>query len=254
MAAKTYFVSGHVDLTEEEFAAHYVDKINAALKEKATFLMGDADGADYMAAKYLHEKGCHRVVIYYKGMPTVQNPFGYMTRGPFPTHPAKDAQMTADSDEDIVWLRPYEVMKKMIEDRGEVFEVGRISGTEQNILRRARQTCPKPGEMFVISCNVPFCKCRGRVLGVFSTIESMIGFFRKNPYTHYMRIISSTGTSDADILTRVAAYFEIKAYFTNTAIGNDVPSDTDSEPLGDVRAAIDNARTSINPLGDSNGN
>lgn len=50
-----YFISGHLDLTEEEFITHYIPKIDAALqsKQNIAFVVGDARGCDSRAQKYL---------------------------------------------------------------------------------------------------------------------------------------------------------------------------------------------------------
>jgi hypothetical protein len=43
---KTCFVSGHLDLTEEELATHYRPRLDAAIAEGASFIVGDARGCD----------------------------------------------------------------------------------------------------------------------------------------------------------------------------------------------------------------
>jgi hypothetical protein len=50
---KTYFVSGHLDLTKEEFDEHYVPKLAQAIEEGCHFVVGDAPGCDFMAQRFL---------------------------------------------------------------------------------------------------------------------------------------------------------------------------------------------------------
>ena len=51
----TYFISGHRDITENEFEYYYIPLINEALSENpnAKFIVGDCDGVDIMAQNYL---------------------------------------------------------------------------------------------------------------------------------------------------------------------------------------------------------
>lgn len=140
-----YFVSGHVNLTKEEFEEHYIPVLDEIIKEDSTFVMGDADGADVMTQLYLNSKGVSkdRVTVYYRKprnnqtiSQTPQNPCGFPTRGPFNSHPEKDAEMTRVSDKDIAWVRDACMNKKMIENEGKIYDPSFISGTEANILRR----------------------------------------------------------------------------------------------------------------------
>ncbi|KAK8121615.1 hypothetical protein PG984_010285 [Apiospora sp. TS-2023a] len=49
-------ISGHIDLTPEEFARGYHAQLDAALARGDTFIMGDAKGADELALAYLLAK------------------------------------------------------------------------------------------------------------------------------------------------------------------------------------------------------
>ena len=51
----TYFVSGHRDLTQEEFNEHYVPLIDKVLREDiwADFVVGDWEGCDTMFIEYM---------------------------------------------------------------------------------------------------------------------------------------------------------------------------------------------------------
>ena len=54
-----YFISGHRDLTQEEFDANYVPAIEEAIDngqttwEDCEFIVGDCKGCDQMAAEYI---------------------------------------------------------------------------------------------------------------------------------------------------------------------------------------------------------
>lgn len=49
VSMRTYFISGHLDLTVEEFRVHYTPRIATAIAEEASFVVGDARGCDLMA-------------------------------------------------------------------------------------------------------------------------------------------------------------------------------------------------------------
>jgi hypothetical protein len=112
------FVSGHLDLTKDEFNTHYRPALDKALVRGDSFVMGDARGADTMSQNYLLGKTTAVVVYYLFTSP--RNNVGFKTIGGFASDEERDAQMTADSDRDIAWVRP-----------------GRQkSGTQKNIDRR----------------------------------------------------------------------------------------------------------------------
>ncbi|NEO85461.1 MAG: hypothetical protein F6J87_14620 [Spirulina sp. SIO3F2] len=114
----THFISGHLSLSESEFEAHYRPAIDQALARGDAFVVGDARGADAMAQNYLFGK-TDTVVVYHMFVSPRHNP-GFRTVGGFTTDEERDQQMTADSDQDIAWVRP-----------------GReISGTQKNRDRR----------------------------------------------------------------------------------------------------------------------
>ena len=51
-----YFVSGHRDLTKEEFEKYYVPKINYVIanEQNPVFIVGDWEGCDTMFLEYLN--------------------------------------------------------------------------------------------------------------------------------------------------------------------------------------------------------
>ena len=118
--SKKYFISGHLSLTEEEFKLHYQSKIDIALDEACSFVIGDARGADALSQKYL--KGKTENVMVYHMFESPRNNAGFKTMGGFTSDRSRDIQMTMDSDEDIAWVRP---------GREE-------SGTAENLKRRLR--------------------------------------------------------------------------------------------------------------------
>ncbi len=58
------FISGHLDLTQEEFDEHYRHQIDDALEKNQSFVVGDAKGADTLAQQYLFGK-TKAVVVYH---------------------------------------------------------------------------------------------------------------------------------------------------------------------------------------------
>ena len=117
----TNFVSGHLDLTPDEFDVHYRPALDAALARSDSFVVGDARGTDSMTQQYL--LGKTTAVVVYHMFTSPRHNAGFKTIGGFQSDEERDAQMTADSDQDIAWVRP-----------------GREkSGTQRNIDRRRRQ-------------------------------------------------------------------------------------------------------------------
>ncbi len=115
------YISGHLDLTPTEFEAHYQPAIDAALARGETFVVGDARGTDAMAQAYLSSKSA--TVVVYHMFASPRNNAGFPVIGGFESDEARDTQMTADSDQDIAWVRP-----------------GREkSGTQKNLDRRRLQ-------------------------------------------------------------------------------------------------------------------
>jgi hypothetical protein len=143
---KRYFISGHLDLSEEDFNEHYRQQIiNAANDPESTFVMGSAPGADSMGQKLLVElfqpNGLDRITVYHKGeQPETPAHPGVRLQGGFASHDAKDSAMTHASDIDIAYVRSEEESKALY---GEKYRPGRISGTQKNLERRkATLFCP----------------------------------------------------------------------------------------------------------------
>lgn len=121
----TYFISGHRDLTWEEFAKWYAPAINKILNKdnSSSFVVAECQGADQMAQDYLIACGVIPIdvtVYHMLKSPRYLAHRGMRTLGGFTSDEERDAAMTKDSDCDIAFIRK-----------------GReTSGTAQNILRR----------------------------------------------------------------------------------------------------------------------
>jgi hypothetical protein len=118
--ATVNFVSGHLDLTEAEFEAHYRPRLDEALARGDAFVVGDARGTDALTQIYLLGKTTG--VVVYHMFTSPRNNAGFGTVGGFGSDDERDVRMTADSDRDLAWVRP-----------------GRNkSGTQKNLDRRTR--------------------------------------------------------------------------------------------------------------------
>lgn len=122
---KTAFISGHLDLTQDEFDTHYAPRIHDAIAKGHSFVVGDARGADTMAQEYLHDMVAaghldNDMVTVYHAYKQPRNCIGFDCKGDYPSQNAKDKAMTLASDYDILWVR---------EGREE-------SGTARNFARR----------------------------------------------------------------------------------------------------------------------
>lgn len=128
----TYFISGHRNLSQEDFNKYYVPEIEKAAHGDlgCDFIVGDCKGVDFMAQEYLFSKGYCFTVYHMFEKPrnfvlpdTPQDKlevYGIALRGGYLSDIERDAAMTRDSDVDIAFIQE-----------------GRwTSGTAQNILRR----------------------------------------------------------------------------------------------------------------------
>jgi hypothetical protein len=116
------FVSGHLDLTEEEFNEHYVSKIKQCIENNGLIYVGDARGADVMTQQYV--AACMRTSqlrIFHMFISPRNTVEGAITFGGFESDSERDKSLTSHTNFDIAWVRP-----------------GREkSGTMRNIQRRA---------------------------------------------------------------------------------------------------------------------
>jgi hypothetical protein len=123
MENRVYFISGHRDITQDEFDKYYLDMINRAAEDiSATFVVGDYYGVDFKAQQVLSKiVNPDRVTVYHmfdKPRHLANNMF--RLKGGYKNDIDRDSAMTRDSTDDIAWIR-----------KGK-----ETSGTAQNILRR----------------------------------------------------------------------------------------------------------------------
>ena len=122
---KTYFISGHRNITEEEFT-NYKNALQNILNEKpdALFVVGDYEGVDIMCQHFLIDElnvEPSQVTVYHM-YDTPRNIHPQITNivGGFENDEDRDAAMTYISCADIAFVRDHTTW----------------SGTGQNILRR----------------------------------------------------------------------------------------------------------------------
>ena len=133
-----YFVSGHVDVTQQDFDDHYKNELIEATKSKnSRFVMGNAKGIDTMALEFLIEllgpDNLYRITVYHLGKKSHLKDKRIRTIGGFGNHNNKDTAMTNASNKDIAWVRPEEESRILY---GSNYNPNRISGTQHNINRR----------------------------------------------------------------------------------------------------------------------
>lgn len=122
---KTYFISGHRDINEDEFN-RYKTEINKILEEQpdALFIVGDYGGVDILAQNYIiDELGVNpeQITVYHMfDEPRNINPKIMNKIGGFQTDEERDSAMTNNSFKDIAFVKNHK----------------KLSGTAQNILRR----------------------------------------------------------------------------------------------------------------------
>lgn len=122
----TYFISGHREISDNEFEFNYAPLLELALNNtpNARFIVGDYYGVDIMAQNYLidvlHVEP-ERITVYHMfENPRNINPKITNTVGGFKSDDERDAAMTENSFEDIALVR----------------DENKLSGTAKNILRR----------------------------------------------------------------------------------------------------------------------
>ena len=121
----TYFISGHRDITQEEFDLNYAPELKTlSLGCDIRYVVGDYYGVDIMAQNYLLDVlnvNPDYVTVYHMfDAPRNVNPKVIHLVGGFKSDDERDAAMTAVSCDDVAFVR----------------DIKRNSGTAQNILRR----------------------------------------------------------------------------------------------------------------------
>lgn len=104
----TAFISGHLDLTPDEFEEHYRPQIDKALQDGCLFVIGDARGCDDMTQRYIRRNGFDDYMAIYHMFEKPRHAIGIRARlvGGFQSDKERDAAMTDASDFDIAWVRP----------------------------------------------------------------------------------------------------------------------------------------------------
>lgn len=129
-----YFISGHRNLSYEDFEKYYIPRIKEVIEEdpKAEFVVGDCDGVDKYVMDYIFNKTNNAVTIYHmfdkpRNTPNNKHPGSLVSsykyvyfRSRFTSDEERDSAMTRDSDFDIAFIK---------DNRWD-------SGTAQNIKRR----------------------------------------------------------------------------------------------------------------------
>ena len=100
-----YFISGHRNITWEEFSRFYIPDILQAIAEDSSFVVGDCAGVDMLAQHFLKENGVTNVTVYHISSSPMFNS-GFKTKGGFRSDVERDYTMTLESDDDILWIRP----------------------------------------------------------------------------------------------------------------------------------------------------
>ncbi len=118
---KIGFISGHRDITQDEFNLHYIPTIDEFIAHGCTFVIGDCEGVDFMAQTYLAAKEYNKVTVYHQySFPNKFASMNFELKGNYRSDVDRDWAMTMGSDIDIAWVR----------------EGKERSGTAQNLFRR----------------------------------------------------------------------------------------------------------------------
>ena len=132
------FISGHCNLTKNEFEQHYKPKLD--LLQSTPIVIGNAFGADLMSFEYLLTKSypIHLITIYHFGtgapISFYKNTNVKLVEG-FTSYTKRDEAMTVASTEDCAWVRPKSETKLLL---GKHYSEKRKSGTELNLIRREK--------------------------------------------------------------------------------------------------------------------
>lgn len=140
------FISGHIDIHQEQFLQQYQQALDLAIQNNEHFVLSNSVGADSLALEYLISHNVHpsRITVYLhtsKNEPRSRveatiNKYrrrGLMVKVIQGWHTERDAAMTAASDYDILWVRTDEETQLLY---GAKYRPGRISGTQKNKNRR----------------------------------------------------------------------------------------------------------------------
>lgn len=143
MSKRVVFISGHCNLSNLEFEEFYKSQLDALLSNPVPIVIGNAYGCDTISFEYLikNQYPHHLITVYHygTGVPISYYPKTIKTISNFTSYTKRDAAMTLASTEDLLWVRPEEQTKALIESQGKTFSAKRKTGTELNRLRRKKQ-------------------------------------------------------------------------------------------------------------------
>lgn len=100
------FVSGHRDVSVDEFDEHYKPKLLNAMEQGHQIVVGDYEGVDYMAQSFLSFHEYTNVLVYHMFTKPRYYVGTFNTVGGFISDEDRDSAMTNVSDYDIAWVRP----------------------------------------------------------------------------------------------------------------------------------------------------
>jgi hypothetical protein len=103
IAPITWFISGHLVITAEEFAQHYAPKIHTARVRGDAIVVGDARGVDTLAQDMLI--GYKYVTVFHMFTLPRNNVGNFPTQGGFNSDIERDDAMRACSTHIIAWVR-----------------------------------------------------------------------------------------------------------------------------------------------------
>ena len=108
MSGNVYFISGHLDLTQQEFNDHYMEHVIKAAREMdSEFVIGDAIGCDRFSQIMLATLGYrNRFTVYHMFDKPRNCEHSVKIIGGFKRDKERDEAMTNASTHDIAWIRP----------------------------------------------------------------------------------------------------------------------------------------------------
>ena len=132
------FIAGYQDISAKDFAAHYHQEIKEAIKDGDLFILSDEPGACEMALQYLRSKRVSgRDITIYRSTSNTTNEgrledqFKDATVRTISGGEAERlAAMSENSDYEIVWLRPGNILENPRLSAGGVLDL-RCSGPEE---------------------------------------------------------------------------------------------------------------------------
>lgn len=101
-----YFISGHRNLSGENFKSYYLPKIKKVISSDLDphFVVGDYEGVDYMAQQYLVSLGlAEKTTVYHMFEKPRNYVEGLKCKSGFKSDEERDSAMTRDSDFDIAF-------------------------------------------------------------------------------------------------------------------------------------------------------